>query len=231
MDEIERYLASLKVKAIIYDDEINSDFDYEECRNYILSDEFLDNLALRVSVNELTKTIDKQIKKNIFEVLFFIRENKTENRKETIDKINNIIVSLNVTAEDCCALFYKNEFAKRENLTPDEYHKIPLEIVKEDKNLREMLNYSLMLDYDTVNCLLSDDEEIFKDEVVEKELLNDYFISTINAVLKDCPTLLNNEQFRRRTIYVLELLMKKNDLNEQETIDRAQKIYKIMKKR
>lgn len=243
MYELEDYIQHLKFRAIIYDDCISDDFDYQECINYMLTDNFVEKLYEHVKANELLQAYDDQVKENIRTIIVFIRENIKSNRKHNISLLNEVICSLNNTPDVNSAKFYKRELLKRQGIDPnknkrycdDEY--FILNDVKE-----EAIRYSIIMDYDTIDALLNDSEEYFINEVVKKELLNEFFISTLNVIKLEQSNLYKNEIFKRRSLYVLksirEVVKNKSKLYTREdgkdidhvTARSAKKMIRIIKK-
>lgn len=205
MSKLEDYMEHLKFRAIIYDDYISDDFDYQECINYMLTDNFVEKLYEHVKANELLQAYDDQVKDNIRTIVFFIHENIKINRKYNISLLNEITCSLNNTPDINSLKFYKKELLKRQGNDPDKNKRycddeyFALNDIK-----KEAIRYSIIMDYDTIDALLNDNEEDFINEVVKNELLNEFFISTLNIVKLEQSNLYKNETFRRRSLYVLQ---------------------------
>ena len=243
MEDLERYLELLKVNAIIYDDEIEKDFDYDECRNYLLDDTFLEYLYAKVKTNEITETMDDKVKNNIRNVLFFIRYEQPTCPKEKIEKINEILVSINSASSKNSSIFYQTQYLKRSGLLSKKDEKLyDKDIFVEESEMLEAIRYSIMMDYDTIYQILNSSDEEFINENVKNELLDDYFMNTIYLVLSEQKELFENPLFKKRVIYVLRSikevilnkskLYKKDDSKELdlESYLRANKLLRKVKK-
>lgn len=226
MDKVEKYMKILKLNAIIYDDRIIEELTYDVCLEYILSDEFLNDLSMLIDMNRITKHLDSKVKDNIRDILFFLRTkiNKT-------NKINELIGILNNTTEEGVLPFYRDQYLKRANLYSDRARKkYPLECF-DNITVQEEIRFSMMQDYDYMNLLLEDEETFFENET---EFINDFFINTINITKYDCSDILLVGNVNPRIKYLLEGIKKESykNGNDLDSISRyrAKTLLKKLKK-
>lgn len=230
MDNVKKYMDSMKFNAIIFDDYISSelngdDLDYLPDREYVISSDFIDYLYMKTHINEVTEIFDRQVKNNIFDVIMFIRNNIKENRSEVIKKLNEIIIVLNKSDSKGSASFYKEQYLKRIHYYNEKgQRKFPELMFTEYDDSIEYLSFvreSISLDYGTVEDILEKDDEEFLS--IEESFINEYFLYTISKILYDCPELFLNERFKNRALYILKKIQKgilkfKKNKNEQEEI-------------
>jgi len=165
---------------------------YEKLKNQILlfPDDYLNLLLQFVVQNQNTGFFTTQIRKNIFDLLSYVRQNleyeNFEDKKNKYEIINEIIGILNVVDFGLNNLYYKiNEVEKR-------YHDSTKYIVTEE----EISNDLIYL------CNLLNNLEA---EELEKFIMNDEFIGSVNAMIDENPNLVNDEKFIENLNKVLEM--------------------------
>lgn len=237
MDEIKLdiYLNKLKMNTVIFNDEVREEFEYEEFKKYVISNEFIESLYSFVNANYILEMIDLDVKNNIFDVLVFIRDNT----KKYNEEINEIIALLNFTPYDNANDFYRRQFLKRMGrYTKKEEKYYPDKFFEEDSDIKKLIRFSLTNDYDTINQLLyCEDDEI--DAIIKNQLLTEYTLNTFNILLYDFKELFEDERFKNRVIYVLKEIRnvslnisKKNkkDIYMDLDLESSYKTHKIFKR-
>lgn len=213
-ERLKAFLELLKFNAIIYDDYISEDLESSDpecdyCKEYILSKDFVDYLYAKVMVNELTKTMDFQVKRNILEVVSFIRNNEKEEREDVINKINAVIVSLNGVEDENSDAFYQEQYLKRLGI-PNKKNKfkISYEDEQDSYEVKKLIRRLMTLDYDAIIDVLERSEEELETEKIKRCLIDETFIYTLNKVKCDFPELYENELFKKRSISILKDIRK-----------------------
>ena len=103
----------------------------------------------------------------------FLRENITEDRVEKIKVLNEVIVSLNSTTSINSAVFYQEQFLKRNGMLTDKNKKIyDREMFAKESEMLKSIRYSLVMDHDNIIELLESEEDEFVNIRVKEELLN-----------------------------------------------------------
>lgn len=219
------YLELLRLNAIIFADEIKEKLETGEYDNYVLNEDFLDNLTILIEVNETEKFLDSNAKSNVLDILSYMQDNM-ECKKE----ISKLIARLFSTKCDNCFIFYRNQYLTRNGMlyekTKNEYD---TSIFKE-KHLIKNLRYSLSVDY-TVVMVLIDGLDKDLDEMMQL-IPPQHFINTINVLMYECPKLLIINSFTERVKNILDKISKNELPNiEQTGIYRAKLLLKKLEKK
>lgn len=226
MEQISNYLRRLKLNAIIFDDEILNDVDYPATKEYMFSKEFLLNLEFIISLNQLVEQFDHNIKRNIYDVLNYIRMNGVN--KDYIPIINRIIVTLNSSGERCVSTFYKVQYLKRQgifNINNLEKKDLYLYTPQNNMELLKTIRDHATLDHDIIDTILNSNDEEFIDNI--KHFIGEEFFGTLNLINYECPSLFENDTFKKRVRYVLKHIGK---LSDKKNIGMNCRAYKMLVK-
>ena len=204
-EDLQRYLNKKRLECVVFTGikDINMD---EEGIKYLHSQAFFDELTNLVARNTLKEFLNPNIKKSIYDYLWYLRENKqvkSKTERETlIEDINEMISALNSAGSRGAFDFYKREYIKRCALKEG---KLTSFVLDEERlsQIIELIEYSLAADYDIISGILIDDEITFKEDVVSDCLIDHYTINTLNALFKEFPALYSNKEFLERAKFIL----------------------------
>ena len=215
--EIMDYLNILKFNSIIYDDDIYYKLEKEdECdKEYILSEDYLENIKTLLEDNEDTKHIDAKVISNILDTIQFIRVERGNTKA-----LNEIVVRLNMAKDDNYLSFYRDSYLKRSGLFNKwRQESYSIESFNEDEILSE-LRYSIMQDHIITMCLLDDEDVDDLDDI----LVSDYFLNTLNLLMYECPEVFRVCDVKEKIKKVLNKIVKqskiKNNENNLDTLSR-----------
>ena len=114
-EDLQRYLNKKRLECVVFTGikDINMD---EEGIKYLHSQAFFDELTNLVARNTLKEFLNPNIKKSIYDYLWYLRENKqtsSKTERETlIEDINEMISALNSAGSRGAFDFYKREYIK-----------------------------------------------------------------------------------------------------------------------
>lgn len=244
--ELEEYISLKEAQKVIFNDDIVKDLETPEFRKYVESEEFMAALTEFVALNYISKIADNNIKNNILNAISYIRNNKRfqslTDKRELIDNINEIIVTLNSTTDTNNIDFYRNQYYRRiDQKKTDFWDRVYDKTFMEER--KESLNYSISYDFLPIFDLAKlDDEQLFAEEVVSDNLVTHYFLNTLNILFSEMPGLYNDPRFVKRAQFILKnniLLLKGKEsdyeLDEYDEIDddllpRTKKLLKKIKR-
>lgn len=204
-EDLQRYLNKKRLECVVFTGikDINMD---EEGIKYLHSQAFFDELTNLVARNTLKEFLNPNIKKSIYDYLWYLRENKqtsSKTERETlIEDINEMISALNSAGSKGSFDYYKREYIKRCALKEG---KLTSFILDEERlsPMIELIEYSLAADYDIISGILIGDEITFREDVVSDCLIDHYTINTLNALFKEFPALYSNKEFLERAKFIL----------------------------
>ena len=204
-EDLQKYLSRKRLECVIFTGikDINMD---EDGIKFLHSQEFFDELINFVAHNSIKRFINPNIKKSIYDYLWYLRENKPTNskteRETLIEDINEMISALNSSNSDGAFDFYRKEYIKRCALKEGKLSNFVLDEERLEP-LIELIEISIAADYDIISGILIDDEITFREDVVSDCLIDHYTINTLNALFKEFPALYSNKEFLERAKFIL----------------------------
>ncbi|HPF83201.1 MAG TPA: hypothetical protein PLV83_03415 [Bacilli bacterium] len=221
-----------KINSFIYDDAVAERFEYEDDIDYILSREFLENLHTKLELDEIKPEIDSQIKNNIYDIVYFIKNNNED--KKNIQLINEIIVSLNSIQGYINDEFYKDQALKRSGRNTLKY-KLALNKVsfEQEPAFTEIIRQSMANDYRIIYYLmnLNDKEngELFKLYLLQN---CDELFNTLNYLMYDYPKVVFSHSFRKNCGEILseiKVMCKRSEIDATKPVSEINKLLKKVK--
>ena len=182
--------------------------------------DLLKNIRIVLDVFSKEESINNIVKENMFKFLNAGRYIEDENKEERNEIINDIITILNNSKEDKNLIFYREELVKR---TGDIRYlfKYSNDVIR---NNIDRINKSIGFDLTVLEALSEETkEEEFINLYLPDLVDNAFYLSSINAIMKECPSLFKNSTFYNRNICVL------NNLNS-AIVENNKKFIKTIKK-
>ena len=211
MNSLERYQNELIVMALLVgqqDEIINDIKEQKKLQEFYISSEILETLKKIIMENNEKCFIDFRVKNKILDYLSFFRDTnkmlEKENKKETLNKINECIILCNSLDTDVdTKIFYANQLYERtqgwQNI--DKCYECTF-----DQTNIETINLSIFLDLNFFN------QFIIKNSNINNNLglyNNEFAIWSVNHFLNDIPEIITNENFKDNCDSLISY-MKKN---------------------
>ena len=211
MNSLERYQNELIVMALLVgeqDEIINDIKEQKKLQEFYISSEILETLKKIIMENNEKCFIDFRVKNKILDYLSFFRDTnkmlEKENKKETLNKINECIILCNSLDTDVdTKVFYANQLYERTQGYYDIDECYEIELTKE---IIEIINLSIFQDiYFFDQFMFENTSTNYKLGVYNSE----FAIWSVNHFLHDIPELIINENFKDNCDSLISY-MKKN---------------------
>lgn len=221
-ESIEEYIYSKILISIIFDVNHES-YNYEE-NSWIFDTKVLEDIKVIIEYYCYQGYLNLKIKNNVYNYLNEARNIKSDDYKDRIKLINEIITELNKSSDYTYHLFYSIELFKRRNNRKYLY-KYNIDII--DKEI-PLVNKSLI--YDSL-VLISHNNRTSDKKFVEEWLPslteNLFYYESISAILKEYPEIFKDQTFYNRFICVLNA---NNELSENASYKVNKKLVKLVNK-
>ena len=220
--DIEQYEAIKLVYSLLFQNNIN---DYKS-QEWITDINFLYYLNIAVYTLSDFNFLSDNIKDKIYKILSDSREIITENYDKRVEVINNIIITTNSQIKDNSQDFYKLELSKR--FDNYKYMKPKYDISNAIPIIDELISYDYIVLY-THNEEHVTIEDFINDNLNDFSQASTYYLSSINAIISECPELFNNPVFKFRVELVLKTIRELYNTKEVKKSTKAliKKIKKI----
>lgn len=211
MNSLERYQNELIVMALLVgqqDEIINDIKEQKKLQEFYISSEILETLKKIIMENNEKCFIDFRVKNKILDYLSFFRDTnkmlEKENKKETLNKINECIILCNSLDTDVdTKVFYANQLYERTQGCYDIDECYEIELTKE---IIEIINLSIFQDiYFFDQFMFENTSTNYKLGVYNSE----FAIWSVNHFLNDIPEIITNENFKNNCDSLISY-MKKN---------------------
>lgn len=208
--DVNKHLNKKLIQTLIYSGELHSMLEDPELKKGLAREEFLEALNEFICDNKINPHIE-------IKHLVYLRDLVNEIRftdRSTMNTCNQMISNLNLTKTEDNKLFVKKEFIKRFSLNPfignnlQIFANYVLPQIHEQHIISSVAYDFILLDHLIWNELTE------MDEVLENiNGLEHHSISTINATLKECPVLFEDETFRTNSKLLLTYLKEQEEPN------------------
>ena len=196
------YLDKKEAKSAIFFGHDKEAESIEKYREYITSIKFLELLKVALEYNQKHEFLDDIIKKNILNMLTYVRYNTTG----FTPILNECITLINSTPNTRGVNnFYKNEYIKRHpDLFPTSLIKLFKKYVTDwSRDEKLDINRSIGNDFGIIQTILFEEEQTFINEDALYFLHEKYFIDTLNVVLYENPYMFKYNDFKDKALFIL----------------------------
>lgn len=163
----------------------------------VLSDEFMNILDKGIDKLNKNSLLNFDMKKNILELLNFIRFNSSIPQVELFPKINEWLRLVRSTK---VAFYVWQAYLFQEYNDRNFTNKDSLDFTND--NQLDDLFYSLELDFTVLKSLTCSQEE-FEDAVAPQLVLNDFYFSSIKQLIAEDETILDSKDYVLRIIEII----------------------------
>lgn len=204
LDGYSNYFYDKLIQAFLYSDLVYEDVKKGKYDCYILSTDFVAEFIYLIESYVDYQILDENSLEKVYTIIAYIKEKANyvdAGAKSYYHEIfNELILSLIRSKNNNVAIFFKNEKRKRLN----GLEKI-VNFRKSSQEVIEFLKESISFDF----VFLIYHTEIIDENEFEKELdslmLDEFYFASLNAILYECPEILENEIFRKRVKKIIEL--------------------------
>lgn len=145
--------------------------------------------------------LSNKLKERIYEILSASRSIKNENFDERVLIINKIIMSINLQKKDNTDQYYRQELCKRAGKEKYMSPKYNIDGAIDDIEASIAYDHYILSTHNEEFVPL----DTFKDEYIpEFSNAANYYFSSINAILSECPELFKDDDFKDRVYMVLQ---------------------------